>query len=135
MSKALSSEARQALEGSYEKWIKITEGFGIDKMGDNCPLCQLFFELDDKENPDKNSEEFYIEICRSESREECPISQYSGEGNCHKTPYYIWLDHQKRFHQINWERGNMRVKCPACKILAEDMVKFLDKVRESFKED
>jgi hypothetical protein len=127
----LSFEAKQALEGSYEKWIGIAEGTGEDKREENCPLCQIF-NLSDCT---KDNEESYTEICIARSKEECPISQYSGEGDCKNTPYYDWLSHQINFHFDNVNENKMKVQCPKCKEFAEDMIKFLDEVRKYFEEE
>jgi hypothetical protein len=60
-----------ALEGSIRKWEKIVSGKGFDGGTENCPCCKAF--IDDN--------------CRG-----CPISIYSGDIACRKTPYTNWCD-------------------------------------------
>jgi hypothetical protein len=63
----------QAIKGSIAKWERILEAH--DSREDHgtldCPLCVLFF--DDRGR------------CNN-----CPISDFTGEDMCRKTPYYKW---------------------------------------------
>jgi len=36
----MDAKTLKALKGSIKKWEKIIAGTGVDKGGDNCPLCK-----------------------------------------------------------------------------------------------
>jgi len=94
-----------ALKGSIRKWERIVNGTGVDFGDANCPLCKLFL------------------VC-----EDCPIFLKTGLEGCEKTPYILWLIHQKKVHNVSaWKvaKNGLRVLCPECKRIAEKELKFL----------
>lgn len=69
----MTARARKALKGSIRKWERIVAGTGIDKGGDNCPLCTQFAN-------EKNGWG-----CIG-----CPIAEHTGASDCARTPYSDW---------------------------------------------
>lgn len=63
-------ETIKALEGSILKWSRIATGDSVDQGINNCPLCQMFYDLS----------------CRG-----CPVDDESGDG-CSDTPYDKWCE-------------------------------------------
>ncbi len=59
------------MQGSIRKWESIVYGGGIDRGGDNCPLCKLFLDG----------------WCDG-----CPVKGATGDSHCNGTPYstFIW---------------------------------------------
>ena len=65
----MERETLEALKGSIQKWRGITNGEGVDKGSNNCPLCHKF--LDRKSG-----------TCFG-----CPVYEHTKEHLCVGTPY------------------------------------------------
>jgi len=99
----LNEEYEVALEGSIKKWERIVAGKGLDKMGSNCPLCQV------RDNCDF-----------------CPVSNKSKLDDCHGTPYMKWGKHQIHDHTANPYRcWKITEGCKECEKLAKAELDFL----------
>ena len=100
----MDAKTLRALKGSIKKWEKIVDGTGVDKRGDNCPLCQLF-------------------CVRSTHRwcYGCPVYETTRNSNCNETPYYAVL-HSMVYDK---EKGGFRAKSVKSKILAQKELDFL----------
>lgn len=68
-----------ALRGSIAKWQAIVDGTGEDLGGDNCALCEEFYE------------DLYGNPCAN-----CPVSQKTGKSDCQDTPFNEWVHDQTR---------------------------------------
>lgn len=101
--------AREALEGSIQKWTDIRNGTGEDHASNNCPLCIMFMDV---ENPDT-----------SEGCFGCPVAAKTESYGCLDTPYDAW------------SRANREVKfpykadTPEKQDIAQDMLDFLKELR------
>lgn len=78
----MNPDTLAALLGSIKKWEDIVAGAGVDEGGDNCALCQRFFDTDDFDEE--------IEDCVSPDGEKCPVAIKAGQPNCSNTPYRDW---------------------------------------------
>ena len=79
----MDEQTLEALKGSIEKWEKIVSGDGGDAGADNCPLCNLF-----------NNVETPV-MCFG-----CPVMEQTGEDGCGDTPYQNWCDTFKLGHPL-----------------------------------
>ena len=91
----MEEKTLKALVGSCKKWLDIARGKGVDESAENCPLCKMFLAHDDCDG--------------------CPIFEHTGRRTCKKTPYWNWIDHQKKVHNSN---SALVVLCPKCASLA-----------------
>ncbi len=66
-----------ALNGSIAKWQRIAAGIGVDYGIANCPLCQLFINIDYSGCIDCSG---------------CPVAAKTGTIECGDTPYEAWCD-------------------------------------------
>lgn len=75
----MDDKTRDALEGSIAKWQAIVNGTGRDEGTDNCPLCQMF----------------YTEQTRQEgiSCIVCPVYFKTGFRYCRGSPYIAYSDY------------------------------------------
>lgn len=69
-----NADVQKALKGSIKKWKAIAAGTGVDEGGDNCPLCQMFYDSESREY----------------SCDGCPVEVDSGS-NCAGSPYFPWV--------------------------------------------
>lgn len=101
-----------ALKGSIAKWEGIIAGTTRDQRGTNCPLCKAapFREAVDDEPQGED--------CLG-----CPVYEKTGFGECIKTPYMQWADHQVFSHNNKGEA--MIIQCPTCLELAQAELAFL----------
>ncbi len=74
---AMDKRTLTALKGSIGKWEKIADGSGMDGGRHNCPLCELFNNLETRCNG-------------------CPVKMFSGKRFCKNTPYVPWLREKHR---------------------------------------
>lgn len=98
----MSPATLKALRGSIKKWERIATGKGIDKGGENCPLCQLF-------------------ILPNDSCAGCPIATRTKQSDCHGTPYMEW-------HDVNpWpeDAGGRKATTKAHRAAAQKELDFL----------
>ena len=72
----MKSKTLEALKGSIEKWERIVDGTGVDNRADNCPLCQLFYEHDER---------YEHGGCH-----DCPVRLRTRRDECVGTPYDGW---------------------------------------------
>jgi len=101
----MDKETLGALKESIKKWEDIVGGEGVDRGGDNCALCHLF----------------YKKRCVG-----CPVYLKTGEPDCRNTPYVEWLIHQVETHNIFiGEIFGYGMVCPVCKERAEAELEFL----------
>lgn len=76
-------EELKALKKSFEvKWSEIVNGFGVDELSENCPLCS-------------------IHGC-----DDCCIRVETGRDGCRSTPYASWSQY---FSSHGYYRGKRRV--------------------------
>jgi hypothetical protein len=101
----MDAKTLTALKGSIEKWEKIVAGTGLDKLGDNCPLCKLV----GREKSD----------CSSFP---CPVYKETKEMDCQGSPYWKWREHYSGNHM---DEDECRVFCPTCRKLAQAELDFL----------
>ena len=97
----MDNKTLEALKGSIEKWEKIVDGSGVDRLNANCPLCALFIN----------------HICRG-----CPVRDKSKDSGCRNTPYQAWSEHQNGEHDRYTDR---KVLCSTCEPLAKTELEFL----------
>ncbi len=99
----MDAKCLTALKGSIKKWEKISEGTGVDRGPENCPLCKLFFDG--------------LFSCVG-----CPVAGKTKRDFCNKTPYEKWtMHHEDKHHTYE----DYQVHCPKCTLLATQEVKFL----------
>ncbi len=102
----MNAKTLKALKGSIKKWENIAKGTGEDKGHINCPLCQIFINIDG-------------ELC-----DECIISDVSGAELCENTPYKKWLYHHNLTHNPCFPH-KIQPNCKECVLLAKAELKFL----------
>lgn len=102
----MKEKSREALERSIKKWENIVSGEGVDKGIENCALCQLHLTASG---------------CGL-----CPLPK-----NCLDTPYDDWVNHFKTQHPRY--KGERRVICHACILLAEKELDYLKSFRKEKK--
>jgi len=96
------------LELSIEKWEDIVNGSGQDHGGENCALCQKYFDVSDDEH--KN--------CAG-----CPILEKTGYRGCVGTPY------EEYSNLSNWEDEEEYLR------LANEELDFLKSLRTEPEEE
>ncbi|MCK9458787.1 MAG: hypothetical protein M0R80_04045 [Proteobacteria bacterium] len=99
----MDAETLEALQGSIKKHENILAGIGRDKGPSNCPLCQLFWDIE----------------CDG-----CPISNKTGERCCENTPYNDWQEHITDEHEMDYIDGDV-IYCPECERLVKMEIEFL----------
>jgi hypothetical protein len=99
----MDTEVLEALKGSIKKHENILVGTGRDKGPQNCPLCQMFWDIE----------------C-----EGCPVSAKTGERCCENTPYSDWQEHIIDEHEMDYIDGDI-IYCPECERLVKLEVEFL----------
>ena len=75
----MDARTRKALEGSIKKWEGIVAGKVRDEGSMNCPLCELFNNIDS--DP----------MCAG-----CPVAEKIGQTGCDGTPYEEFCKHATR---------------------------------------
>ena len=103
----------EAVEGSIEKWLKISAREDEDHGELNCPLC-LVFLLDRTSG-----------ACKG-----CPVFNATGKSFCGGTPYKSWDNHQQKKHSYSGKN-----LCSTCTRLARKEQKFLESLRQTAAED
>lgn len=107
----MNSKTLRALKGSIEKWKAIAAGTGVDHATDNCPLCAVFHVR------------CYGDACCVG----CPVREHTDKMYCMDTPFRAWFDHQYKQHEaLAMDCEYLKVRCPTCKSLAAQEVKFLE---------
>jgi len=91
---------------SEEKWDNIRHGKGVDRLDENCALC----------------EEYFGKAC-----EGCIVYIKTGKRACNNTPYREWREHQDNKHS---KFTLIKVRCPECKRLADKEWRFLRSLRK-----
>ena len=99
----MDAKTRKALGGSIKKWRSIVAGVGRDEGSMNCPLCELFNNLDSDQ------------MCAG-----CPVAKKVGEAGCDGTPYEMFTEHST---------GGGYANTPLAKIAAKAELDFLISLR------
>ena len=108
-----------AIRGSIQKWSLIVHLNGVDKGIQNCPLCEIFNEID---------KDGYSGC------PQCPVHTYTGDHFCESTPYQAWYDHCQEVHKDYDYDNHHTIRCPECRTLAQKELMFLQEVLEWYKE-
>lgn len=107
----------EIVQQSIDKWESIVAGTGADDRSFNCPLCQVYLKYGEARTANG--------ICTI-----CPIRQFTGVGECKKSPYTAWINY---IHKMNRKR---RIKWPVratttkMRELAQAEVDFLKHILE-----
>lgn len=119
----MNKKTAEALDKSIVKWEKIVLAMKADKDfefpgSDNCPLCKLY-------SPYGNSKVSHEKACVS-----CPIYEVTGEEYCEGTSYREFLYACDIMDQW-FDDSKIQEKYKAKRqIEAEEMLKFLESIRE-----
>lgn len=105
----LGEKGQKALCESVEKWANICLGQEVDKGPGNCPLCKLYFSMEDHDGKGR--------ACRA-----CLIYSVTGMYGCAGSPYEAWKLHHMLKHS---NQRPMRIQCPECLRLAKEEMMFL----------
>ena len=98
----MNQEILKALKGSIVKWEKIVAGTDKDDGVINCPLCILFYHINE---------------CNG-----CPVKKLDGVGGCLNTPYTPWDNHHYIIHKSKLPQ---KIECKICERHAKAEVEFL----------
>ena len=71
----MDKKAVKALRGSIKKWERIVLGVGEDRGRKNCPLCEEYWSLADRNRSDCDG---------------CPVAKDTGNSHCRRSPYEVW---------------------------------------------
>ena len=99
----MHTETKRALKGSIRKWKRIIEGTRKDNGMVNCPLCKIFYGLDD---------------CAG-----CPVNEKKEQSYCEGTPYNKWAEHHVDIHTTT--AFPRKIECEICERFAKQELKFL----------
>lgn len=103
----MNKRTLKALRGSIKKWRDIADGTGIDRGGNNCPLCKLFAGTDD--------------YCSG-----CPVRAKTKKTDCVGTPYWKWLRlGPPDADGFGWLNGKRAVSAKA-RAVARQELRFLE---------
>jgi len=80
---------RWLLEGAVDKWYQICFANGVDRGGQNCPLCQHYNEYCCT-TTDGEPVNFNDLIDNNENIHRCPVFEESELSDCQNTPYDQW---------------------------------------------
>lgn len=106
--------SKEALEVSIKKWENIARDRRYkDKGVENCALCKSYY--------DSNCEN-------------CPVANKSRNIWCDNTPHEKWSNHLCNDHNLFGNAGRQK-NCIKCLELAKEERKFLESLREIYKED
>jgi hypothetical protein len=97
----MNKETETAREESIKHWVRMMHGVptGEGVYAADCALCNMFYEY----------------ACNG-----CPVSEYTGQYDCHDTP---------------WRAARDAVETPKFYNAAYNMVEFLKSLRESENEN
>lgn len=108
-----SEEEMKALDGSIEKWDKISKGKLVDEGVYNCPLCTLH-------------------TGPGQGCSDCIVCKETKRAGCIGISYPIWKEHIEKEHKP-YTYGNVELKvyCPECKQIAEEIRDSLYNIKDN----